>query len=170
MKSYDTLEEIVLNMRNNKGKFSTQLIINDMLDPLFWISQKIISDNLVILNQTRNLMREKKMIEGKNQYQVFQKNWKSFTKAVEALKVEAEEIEYSKKLLKVITTLETLIINSTQAPVMSIKPSPPIDFLRVEATEVGVDWIINKIKSYLNKFAQVYTSTRIYYLLSNTLN
>ena len=48
MKNYNNLEEIILYMKDDTNNLSTQLIINDVLDPLFWISQKIISDNLVI--------------------------------------------------------------------------------------------------------------------------
>ena len=74
------------------------------------------------------MIREKKITEGKNQYKVFQQNWKIFSETIVKLKIEAEEIQYSKRLLKMIIALETLIVGSVQAPVMSVKPSPPIDF------------------------------------------
>ncbi|HAS44411.1 MAG TPA: hypothetical protein DCS93_28290 [Microscillaceae bacterium] len=170
MKNKTNLEEIITSIQNDNSIFTTEFVITHILDPLFRVSQDTIGENLIILNQSRNVIRLKHMEEGKIKYKAFQDNWRKFKIDIEQLKLVVENVEYNKKLLKLINTLLELIERSTQRPVMSKFIVPDIDFLQVEATEVGIDWIINKIKSYLNKFAQAYTSTRVYYLLSNTLN
>jgi len=170
MGNQNNLEEIIKGIQDNNIIFTTEFVINNILDPVFRVSQNILGENLILLNQSRNVIRLKRMEEGNIKYKAFQDNWRKFKIDIEQLKLAVENVEYNKKLLKLINTLLELIERSTQRPVMSKFIVPDIDFLQVEATEVGIDWIIKKIKSYLNKFAQVYASVRVYYLLSNTLN
>lgn len=139
--------------------YSDFFIIYELIDPLYDFVRNIVGESIVLLNQSRVLMRNKRKVEGLEKYEEFKKKWNEFKEMSDELK---EFIPSNRNLLIV----QDLIMKSTERNLLSKIPVEPKRYLyENDLNESDIDWIIGKVKENWLKYTQVYSSTRLSYLL-----
>jgi hypothetical protein len=154
------MKDIITNLERNKEKeYSDFFIVYELIDPLYDSIRDIVGESIMILNQSRILMRQGYIREGIEKYQDFKKGWVEFREMFDRLN---KLVPLDKNL----SVIEELITKSTERNLLSKIPVAPKKYLEDDnLNETDLDWIIGKIKDYWGKYSQIYSSTRLNYLL-----
>lgn len=151
--------------KNQTEELSAVDIINNFIDPMYDFFRKEIGENIIVLNNSRMLMRKGSQSEiqkGLEKFEQFKNNWKHYILSIDELK----EISRSDKN---VLALDELLNKSVSRSLQSKIPQPPKNYLnQIDLNESDIDWIIGKIKDYWGKYSQVYSSARINQLLKVT--
>ncbi|WP_407264682.1 hypothetical protein [Tenacibaculum maritimum] len=156
------MKNIITNLERNKEKeYSDFFIVHELIDPLYDSIRDIVGENIMILNQSRILMRQGHISEGIKKYQNFKEGWTEFREMFDRLN-KLVPLTLNKNL----SVIEELITNSTERNLLSKIPVAPKKYLEDDnLNETDLDWIIGKIKDYWGKYSQIYSSNRLNYLL-----
>ncbi|NME72961.1 hypothetical protein [Flammeovirga aprica] len=136
--------------------------VTEVMDPIHDFLREKVGRAIILLNNSRILIRkgsQKDLKSGLNEYEEFKLLWLKLTLDIGFLK---EKLPKDKSIL----AIEELLDKSVNRKLQSKIPLPAKSYLNDLKVDVSdIDWIIKKIKDYSGKYSQVYTSTRINYLL-----
>jgi hypothetical protein len=160
------INEIIFFLEKNENTISNaEILINKVMDPLYDYLRDEIGENLILLNNSRILMREGSSYnieKGIINFNKFKENWKRLDHQINQVSI---FLPHNKNILVIKEMLAGVIVRKIQSKI----PLPPKKYFEISSNldESDIDWIIKKIKEYWVKTSQVYASARIALILKS---
>jgi hypothetical protein len=147
-----------------KGKYEPI----DFIDVCFEAVKDFVGQSSSLLNDSRILFRSLNKKEALGKFYLFKELCLSFLDALDEVKDMVKHTDQSRKLNKLLRTMQEIVNEATQRKIKSKIPLKESNYLKTsDVAEFDIDWMLRRIENFWVKFLQVYGSLRIDLILSS---